>query len=106
MDFENYIPLRKISFEKLTFCYIDTSAHLADNIFYNHKIPIRFLGDYQNDDTEYEIVLCQISRKYKEKFLMCLDELKTKMLICNHTDYEEFCRTLMNAFEENRYVVV
>lgn len=102
MAFDNYIYLRKFSPGRLNFCYIDTPAHLADSIFRSHRVPVKFLREYRKDGTEYELIFCRIKKKYGEEFLKSLDELKTKMLICGHPDYEEFCGKIINSLDEER----
>ena len=92
----NYIKLKKKWYSRWNeFFYIDIQDYLADDIFVKNKIPVRFKGDYKHDGEKYVIVYCKVKSKYIDEFLNSLGELKNKMLHNGFTDYETFCKNLL-----------
>lgn len=93
---DNYIKLKKKWYSRYNeFIYIDVNGHWADDIFVKNRIPVKFKGDYKHDDKKYVLVYCKVKPKYIDEFLNSLGELKNKMLHNGFTDYETFCKNLL-----------
>ena len=84
----------------LRYLYIDTRDYIADSVFYKNEIPVHFGGEYVKDNEPYIWITCRIRKKYQKKFEKSFEELKNKMLLLGHTDYEEWCDKFMSQLEE------
>lgn len=94
---KNYIPLRSSKLSKYKqYMYVDCKNYLADNLFIKNKITVNFEGDFTKDDSDYIFVYCKVKKKDYDKFIETLGELKNKMLIMGHSDYESFCEKQIN----------
>ena len=76
-----------------SFAFIDTKEYLADQLFANHGIAVRFGDEYAREGTPYRIVFCKVRRWAAKAFVEAISELPNKMLLCGHPDYVSFCET-------------
>ena len=68
-------------------------ALIADRI--RHGLPVRFGEEYyRKPDTGYVMVMLKVRKNREKDFLSSMEELKRKMILLGHTDYEEFCDNL------------
>ena len=89
----NYIELgRSRFFRNKQFAYIDTTGYLADRIFIENKVRVKFCGDYKHREKNYVIVICKVKEKDVPMFLQALKELKNRAILMGNTDYETFCK--------------
>lgn len=89
----NYIELGKSRFSRYKqFAYIDTMGFLADRIFVENKVRVKFCGDYKHREKNYVVVICKVKEKDVPMFLQALKELKNRALLMGNTDYETFCK--------------
>ena len=89
----NYIELGRSRFSRYKqFAYIDTMGFLADRIFIENKIRVKFCGDYKHREKNYIIVICKVKEKDVPMFLQALKELKNRAILMGNTDYETFCK--------------
>lgn len=89
----NYIELGKSRFSRYKqFAYIDTMGFLADRIFIENKVRVKFCGDYKHREKNYVVVICKVKEKDVLMFLQALKELKNRALLMGNTDYETFCK--------------
>jgi hypothetical protein len=96
----NYIPLGGTL--SLRYAYVDLNTdqnYVADSLLYRHRIPVRFKGEFIRDTDNYRVILCRIPRKYRSAFEKAMEELKAKMNLLGHTDYEDYCEVLMKELE-------
>ena len=100
MKTKNYIKLKYHSFFKVKYAYMDTQPYLADQIFINHKIKVKFGTEFENKDAKYVLILCKVKKKDEKEFKKALDELKTKVLLFEHKDYEEHCEKIFGILKE------
>ena len=77
---------------------------LATSVLMKHDVRAKFVHLMTREDTDYVLVQMKIHRNDRQKFLDAMEDLKTKMLICGHADYEacagEFIRELEDEFIE------
>ncbi len=95
----NYILYGKTRFAKhLLYAYLDVPEALATSVLLKHDVRAKFVHLLTREDTDYVLVQMKIHRNDRQKFLDAMEDLKTKMLICSHPDYEtragEFIREL------------
>lgn len=89
----NYIELGTSRFSRYKqFAYIDTMGFLADRIFIENKVRVKFCGDYKHREKNYVVVICKVKEKDVPMFLQALKELKNRALLMGNTDYETFCK--------------
>ena len=71
---------------------------MATSVLLKHNVRAKFVHLMTREDTDYVLVQMKIHRSDRQKFLDAMEDLKTKMLICGHADYEaragEFIREL------------
>ncbi|MDO4978151.1 MAG: hypothetical protein Q4E53_12920 [Eubacteriales bacterium] len=91
MSFINYIELDTVFPFSKQYAYVDVSEHLADRLFIDDKIRVKFINDMMSKDYPYCIVFCKIRKRDKDLFMKSLEKLKDKVLLLGYTDYEEFC---------------
>lgn len=80
--------------------FIDTKEYLADQLFINEKIRIKFKGDYVKNGEKYIGVMASCSSKDWCKVQNVLDSLSKKMIIWGYTDYPEYCENLIKQFKD------
>ena len=95
----NYILYGKTSFAKhLLYAFLDVPEALATSVLLKNNVRAKFVHLLTREDTDYVLVQMKIHRNDRQKFLDAMEDLKTKMLICGHADYEacagEFIREL------------
>ena len=74
---------------------VDVPEHYADQIFIRHGLPVKFGEEYyKKPDTGYVMVMLKVRKNREKDFLSSMEELKRKMILLGHTDYEEFCDNL------------
>lgn len=98
----NYICLTSSKLSKYKqYMYVDCKNYLDDDLFIKNKIRVKFEGDFTKDDSDYIFVYCKVKKKYHDKFIKTLGELKNKMLIMGYSDYESFCENRLIRFCAN-----
>ena len=88
----NYYQLNHLSLFYDLYMFVDTAEHLADQVFRQHKLRIRFKGDYRKNGQKYQMILCKAPKKRRADFVMCMKDLTRKMLLLGNTDYCDFCK--------------
>lgn len=94
-ELKNYLHLEKFSFHYYFYAYLDTGDYQADGLFAKHQVHVKFLQEYQKDESVYHIVFCRIRKQEKDAFLEALRELPDKMLLCGFQDYAVQCKQFM-----------
>ncbi len=88
---------------RLYYAYVDLNRdcdYVADSLFYKRKVPVHFTNELRRDGDEYRVIICRIPRKFRKLFEEALEELKTKMCLLGHNDYEEYCKNLKAELKE------
>ena len=96
----NYLFLGGLFY--LNYAYVDLNAdsgYVADSLFYRRKIPVRFREELARDGDKYRFIFCKIKKQHKKTFEEALEELKNKMCLLGHTDYEEYCDHMMKEIK-------
>ena len=95
----NYIELgRSRFFRNKQFAYIDTTGFLADRIFTQNEIKVKFCGDYFHKEKKYVAVMCKVKKKDTSVFLQSMEELANRAILMGNTDYESFCKEQFEKF--------
>lgn len=96
---DNYLQLKSNRFSRYNnFAYIDTTGFLADRIFIENKVRVKFCGDYKHREKNYVVVSCKVKKKDVSVFLQSMAELKNRAILMGNTDYESFCKEQFERF--------
>lgn len=91
----NYIKIQCKSFFSAAYAYLDTERYLADDLFIKHKVCVKYGNEFASKDSDYRIIFCKVKKADEDNFLIALEELKNKMLLMGHTDYEKVYTSLL-----------
>ena len=95
----NYLQLKSNRFSRYNnFVYIDTTGFLADRIFAQNEIRVKFCEDYFRKEKKYVVVMCKVKKKDTPVFLQSMAELKNRAILIENTDYESFCKEHFERF--------
>lgn len=95
----NYIQLKSGKLSRyINFVYIDTTGFLADRIFAQNEIKVKFCRDYFHKEKKYVVVMCKVKKKDAPVFLQSMEELESRAIIMGNADYETFCKKQFERF--------
>lgn len=97
---KNYWKTGDFSIFSVLYAYVDHSSYLADQLFVQSKVTMKFKGEMVKEDSPYCIVFCKVLKKDVERFEKALGKLKDKMLLLGHKDYPEACDEIAKMIEE------
>lgn len=100
MRMKNYWKMRSFSIFSVPYAYVDHRSFLADQLFVQNKVPVKFKREMVKDDSPYCIVFCKVRKKDIERFEEALGRLKDKMLLLEHKDYPEFCSEITKILDD------
>ena len=104
MENTNYIQLKSRRFSRyISFAYIDTTGYLADRIFVQNEIKVKFCEDYFRKEKKYVVVMCKVKKKDVPEFLQSMEELENRAIIMGNTDYKSFCKEQISRMEKTMY---
>ena len=97
----NYIRYGKTAFSKwLIYAYLDLPENLAASVLQKHGVRFRFDRLMTREDTNYVLIQMMIKPEDKVKFLNAMEDLKTKMLLSGHPNYETEAGELIRELED------
>ena len=82
------------------YAYVDHSSYLADQLFVQNKITMKFKGEMVKEGSAYCIVFCKVLKRDVARFEEALERLKDKMLLLGHKDYPAACGEIAKMIEE------
>lgn len=99
---KNYIKGPKDSLFSYCYAYIDLAEPLADEIFIQEKVCVRFgdVGRLKDEDSPYRVVLCKIYKWDEKKFLRAMKRLEDIVLMSGHAGYLEFMEKIVRKMGE------
>ena len=97
---KNFWKMEESFGKHFSYAYIDLNNYLADDIFLEKNIEVKFLREMIRGDSPYRIVICKIKREDGEAFEEALKLLEDKMLLLGHSDYLAVCAELETQLEE------
>lgn len=99
---KNFIKLDDLSILSVPYMYIDHRDYLADALFEQSQIHMRFKEEFAHKNSSYCIIFCRVRKKDIAKFETVLGQLTNKMLLLGYTDYPEICNEIMTFLEKER----
>ena len=100
MRMKNYWKMSDFSIFSVLYAYVDHSSYLADQLFVQNKVTMKFRGEMAKDGSPYCIVFCKVLKRDAERFEEALGRLKDKMLLLGHKDYPDVCGEIAKMIEE------
>jgi hypothetical protein len=79
---------------------VDHSLYLADPLFAQNKVTIKFKGEMEREDLPYCIIFCKVLKKDVKRFEETLGKLKDKMILFGYKDYSIVCNEIAKLIEE------
>ena len=86
---KNIIALRTFNPFKKMYAYVDTNNYLADRIFLEKRLNVKFLKDFYRHEDDYIIVFVKVKNKDVPEFMECIKELEKRLLITGHDDFSK-----------------
>ena len=77
------------------YVFLDTEDILAESLMNRHMVRREIEGVFGMDNEEYRLVSVKVWKKDELRFLQSMEELKGKMLLFGHMDYESHGGELM-----------
>ena len=88
---KNYWRLNAFSLFTIPYVYVDHNSYLADSLFVQRKIVMKFKEEMARTDSPYRIIFCKVSKRDVKKFEDALEKLKDKILLLGYQDYVDVC---------------
>lgn len=88
---KNFWKTDDFSLFTITYVYVDHHSYLADSLFAQRKIAMKFKGEMSRFDSPYCIVFCKVLKRDVKRFEDALEKLKDKMLLLGYRDYGDVC---------------
>lgn len=95
-----FFPLRRFSLCYTHYAIVDVPEHLAERLFLQNRVRVRFCGEYALPALPYRMVFCKCRKKDREAFEAAMDTLPDMMLLCGYSGYAEFCEGFMKSFRK------
>ena len=96
---KNYFKIRKQSLLYDYYAFVDTADYLADSLFIQKQVRVRFGKEMKHPKEDYMVIFCKVLKSDSARFLEALSELPNKMILCGHADYEAFCKEISQLME-------
>lgn len=93
----NYMKLRKFSLFFYDYIFLDTDKYMADQLFINHCVRVKFGSEFIKAGTPYRFICCRIKKKDEQQFLAALNEMDKKAILLGYHEYEKYCGTLLEV---------
>ena len=101
-NMKNFLKLGGLSILSCQYMYVDHEDYLADALFAQNQVPVRFGHEFKRNGSPYCIITCRVWKKDIAGFERTMESLYNKMLLLGHSDYAEFCEELMGMIEKER----
>ena len=99
---KNYIRLGKNALSGWEhYLFLDTEAILAESLMNRHLVRREIEGIFGMDDEEYRMIAVKVRKKDELRFLQSMEELRGKMLLFGHMDYESHGGDLVEKIRES-----
>ena len=91
---KNFWKLDGFSLFMIPYVYVDHHSYLADDLFIQRKIIMKFKEEMARIDSPYCIIFCKVLKRDVQKFEDALEKLKDKMFLFGHNDYVSVCNEI------------
>ena len=99
---KNFIDLGLCSLgRRKLMVYLDTDDHYGIGPLHKHGVRPKLKHVMTRPDEKYRLVFLRVLKKDEARFVEAMEDLKTKMLICGHRDYETHGGELIEELEKH-----
>ena len=99
---KNYIKLGKSALSGWEhYVFLDTEELLAESLMNRHMVRREIEGVFGMDNEKFCMVSVKVWKKDELRFLQSMEELKGKMLLFGHMDYESHGGELVEKTRES-----
>ena len=98
----NFWKLADLSILTVPYAYVDHFSYLADNLFVQEKVRVKFKGEFEKEGSPYRIIMCRVSKRDTERFEEALEKLKNKMLVMGYRDYDQVCSNIGKLIDDEK----
>jgi len=98
---KNYWGMSDFSIFSVPYAYVDHRSYLADQLFVQNKVTMKFKGEMAREDSPYCIIFCKVLKKDAKRFEEALSKLEDKMLLLGYWDYPDACSEIAKMIDEN-----
>ena len=99
---KNYIKLGKSALSGWEhYVFLDTEEILAESLMNRHMVRREIEEILGMDHEEYRMISVKVWKKDELRFLQSMEELKGKMLLFGHMDYESHGGEMMEKTRES-----
>ena len=99
---ENFWKMDDLSIFTVPYAYVDHHSYLADNLFAQRKITMRFKAEYGKEGSPYVIIFCRVLKRDIGRFEEALEKLKNRMLLFGYRDYGNVCGSIARLFHDEK----
>ena len=96
---KNYWKMRSFSPFSAFYAYADHNSNLAELLFAQNRVHVKFKGKMVREGSPYCIVFCKVLKRDAMKFEEALEKLKDKMLLLGYVDYSKICDEITNMID-------
>lgn len=82
------------------FLYVDVPEYLADDLFSNEDVDVRFLREYEDPGSDYRVIYARCRKRDTPRFLSAIDRLTNKAMLCGYPGYKDFCLDFFQGWLE------
>ena len=65
---KNYWRMSDFSIFSVPYAYVDHNSYLADRLFVQNKVTMKFKGEMRRKNSSYCIIFCKVLKCYVERF--------------------------------------
>lgn len=102
---KNYWRMRGINILTVPYAYVDHSSYLADSLFVQGKVRIKYQKEMIKENSSYCIIFCKVLKRDVQRFEEALEKLKDKMLLLGYKTYSEECDEIARTIEKGKIVL-
>lgn len=97
---KNFWRLDDKSLFRVAYAYVDSCNYVADELFRQEKIWVRYNGEMVREGYRYCVVFCKVLKKDAGRFEETLMRLKNKLLLQGDAGYLEACEEINELLVE------
>ena len=93
-----YIPVKKVSLFYRHFLYFDREPYMADHLFVQHNVRIKFGPECRKEGSPYVGIFCRVKKRDVPAFQAAMADLERGMAVCGY-DYQKDLAQVFEDFE-------
>lgn len=86
----NCIPINKFSIRYRYFIYFDHKDHVANKLFIQNNLEVKFAEEFIRDSLDYVLVIIRVSKSSVNSFMKIINKLPDTLILLGYSDYTEY----------------